>query len=974
MIDLSQAAIVLISLVLGAGGALVFSVMGTRIGFADVPNQRSSHSIPVPKGGGIGILLAFVYVSVVCRIPSLFWTPVAVMSLVGLAADRFDLSPILRLIVQFSLALILFVAVDGVGYDLPGYMVVAFFWSFFILATANFFNFMDGINGIAGITGAVAFGFAGWMAFGAGDMGMAMVAMGTCAACLGFLPLNIPLARVFMGDVGSLLLGFLFGGFACYYSRSLADFGVFLAFLFPFYADAITTLYIRFREGENILTPHRRHLYQLLANEVTVKHWKIALIYGLVQTVTGMAVLMARNSGAGPVFVLLGMFSAVFVVVTLNLRRRIDSRETVVQNLKRQIFSKHIPLVLMTDLVLVMVSLWVACMFRFDDGVPAFISENLKSIFPMIVIIKLSVFSYFDLYRGMWRYTSISDLFSIIKASVGSTVLIVSAVLFVHGFEGFPRSVFVVDCIVTIILVGFFRLCVRFYYERMTDSFSLDDFSMSTVKAMLFPRKTGTRKRLLIIGAGNCGEKILREILNNPSVKYEVVGFMDDNPDKIGKKIHGVQVLNSIDFLESAVKRVQADELLIAIPSATAPRMKQIVDQCEESGLAFKTIPTMGELINGTVTVGAIRDVSFRDLLGRKPIELDQEKVGTCLSKRRILVTGAGGSIGSELCRQICRFMPELLIVVDWAETPLFEIDYELKRHFPKIQTKAVLADIQDAKQVDRLFKVYTPEVVFHAAAYKHVAMLEAQPWKAVLNNIFGTVTVVEAAKKFHVDRFVFVSTDKAVTPASVMGASKRIAEMYIQNQNCDKHTQGTTFMTVRFGNVAGSAGSVVPLFKKQIREGGPVTVTHPDVTRFFMTIPEACQLILQAGTMGNGREIFILEMGRPIKILDMARDIIRLYGYQPDVDIKIEFIGLRKGEKLFEELVSEGENVMPTDHKSILVLQSRKCSLDFINGGFARLYECSVNHDDQGIIREFQKILPDYTPSSVTDSFYPPN
>ncbi|MCP4115644.1 MAG: polysaccharide biosynthesis protein [Desulfobacteraceae bacterium] len=944
------------------------------MGFADEPNQRSSHSVTVPKGGGIGILAAFVLASIIYGVNAFVWIPVALVGVLGLVNDRMELSPLLRLGVELCLGLILFAVLEDFGASLLHYLVAAFFWSLFISGTANFFNFMDGINGIAGISAVIALGFSCWFISRGQPMPpIGMVAGCVAMACLGFLPFNLPVARVFMGDTASLFLGFLFGSLVCTASGSLTDFGVMVSFLFPFYADALSTLVVRIKDGENILVPHRRHLYQLLANELSMAHWKVALFYGAVQTAAGISAIQASRAGAWAVFLLLGLLFALFFIVSWHLRKRIESQKFASRNVKRRIFSRNIPLVLMVDLVLLMFSLWVSCIIRFDSAIPLFIADNLKNSLPLIVIIKLSVFSYCDLYRGMWRYTSVSDLLNIFKASFLSTLLIISAVLFLHGFEGFPRSVFMVDCVMTVCLVSIFRLCVRFYYERLNNESGFEEFSLSNLWAGLVSRNNACKK-MLIIGAGDCGEKILREIQNNPAVKFQVVGFLDDNPLKVGKKIHGVLVLNSVEHLESVARRVDADELLIAAPSSTAEEMKRIVGLCEKSGLKFKTIPTMGELINGTVTVGAIREVSFRDLLGRKPVELDQQRVAGCLDHKRILVTGAGGSIGSELCRQICRFNPESVIVVDWAETPLFEIDYELKRHFPDIHTIPVLADIQDEKQLERIFRDHTPHVVFHAAAYKHVAMLERQPWKAVVNNIFGTVNVSEVAKKFGVGRFVLVSTDKAVTPSSVMGASKRIAEIYVQNQNRRDSDGGTKFMTVRFGNVAGSAGSVVPLFKKQIQEGGPVTVTHPEVSRFFMTIPEASQLILQAGAMGKGNEIFILEMGRPVKILNMAKELIRLYGYQPDVDIKIEYIGLRKGEKLFEELVSDGEAVVSTSHKSIMVLKGRERSLDGINGSFLALNGHALNQDASKIMEEFRKIVPGYTPSNMVDSGYPPN
>jgi FlaA1/EpsC-like NDP-sugar epimerase len=481
----------------------------------------------------------------------------------------------------------------------------------------------------------------------------------------------------------------------------------------------------------------------------------------------------------------------------------------------------------------------------------------------------------------------------------------------------------------------------------------------------LLTKKHAQSRNLLIIGAGDAGEKILREIRDNASLQYNAVGFLDDNPVKVGMKIHGVSVLSGIDDLKEVAGEVNADEALIAIPSAGSKQMRRIVDICKRSGLKFKTIPGMGELIDGKVTVNAIRAVGYRDLLGRELIELEEERIGTSLSlnNKCVLVTGAGGSIGSELCRQICRFKPEKILLFERAESPLYEIELELKKEFKDISVLPILADIQDKNQLDRAFENHRPHIVFHAAAYKHVPMLELQPWKAIDNNVIGTKNLTEVAVRFNVQRFVFVSTDKAVRPANVMGTSKRVAEMLVQGQYCCGLSE-TKFMIVRFGNVVGSVGSVVPLFKKQIQKGGPVTVTHPEVTRFFMTIPEACQLILQASAMGNGGEIYILDMGTPIKIDDMARDLIRLSGFEPDVDITIEYIGLRPGEKLYEELITEGENIVPTRHEKIMVLKGIDCDLHLLNGKIDELMQLSVQQAGVGIKAKLQEIVLDYNPT----------
>ncbi|OQY09815.1 MAG: capsule biosynthesis protein CapD [Desulfobacteraceae bacterium 4572_187] len=598
--------------------------------------------------------------------------------------------------------------------------------------------------------------------------------------------------------------------------------------------------------------------------------------------------------------------------------------------MKRILLYRNFFVILGMDLFLLSSSLYFAYLIRFDFTISQQYSILLYRILPFVLIIKVVSFYFFDLYSGMWRYTSIADLFNIIKASSLSTLLIVSFILFRTKFQGFSRSVFIIDWCFTILFISGYRLFIRLYFEYSSgDKINI----MSMWKALgLFNRKRADGKRLLIIGAGNCGEKIYREIHDNDRLQYRVVGFLDDNSAKFGKKIHGVPVLGCIRDIKKIISKTMADEALIAIPSTNSQKMRDIVAKCKESGIRFKIIPSMGELINGKATVNDIREVDYSDLLGREVIKLDEEKIGAYLRGQCVLVSGAGGSIGSELCRQICRFRPKSLILYERAESPLYEIELELKQNFRDIKIVTLLADVQDTKQLEKTFEFYKPQTVFHAAAYKHVPLLELQPWKAIDNNIKGTANIVEVANKYNVERFVFVSTDKAVRPANIMGASKRVAEMLIQNQNgCGlSHTR---FMIVRFGNVVGSIGSVVPLFKKQIVKGGPVTVTHPEMTRYFMTIPEAGQLILQAGSMGNGGEIFLLDMGTSIKIDDMARDLIRLYGFEPDVDIKIEYVGLRPGEKLYEELIIEGEGIVPTTHDKIMALKGTECDVYLLNG-----------------------------------------
>ena len=626
--------------------------------------------------------------------------------------------------------------------------------------------------------------------------------------------------------------------------------------------------------------------------------------------------------------------------------------------MKIRILYRNFFIVVGIDILLLVLSLYTAHLVRFDFNVPEQQLVMLKKILPFILAIKIICFYYFDLYSGMWRYTSISDLLNVLKAVSISTLLIILFILLKYRFLGFSRSVFLIDMCFTFLFILGIRLCIRLYYEHLSEG--LDWSTILLVTKGFFKRKKHDTNNLLIIGAGNCGEKILREIRDNARLQYNVVGFLDDNPAKIGMKIHGVAVLSDISDVKAVAQKVNADEVLIAIPSANSKDIRRIVEICKESGLKFKTIPGMGELINGKVSVNAIREVAYRDLLGREIINLEEEKIGALLKDQNILVTGAGGSIGSELCRQISRFKPEKIILFERAESPLYAIELELKQSFENVEVVPILADIQDVNQLEKAFEAHRPHIVFHAAAYKHVPMLELQPWKAVDNNVLGTKNLIDVSTKNNVARFVFVSTDKAVRPANIMGASKRLSEMLVQGQNACGLSQ-TRFVIVRFGNVVGSVGSVVPLFKKQILKGGPVTVTHPDVTRFFMTIPEACQLILQAGAMGNGGEIFILDMGTSIKIDDMARDLIRLSGFEPDVDIKIEYVGLRPGEKLYEELITEGENIVPTRHEKIMVLKGIECDLQLLNGKIDDLVHLAEEQDGEKVILKLKEIVPEY-------------
>jgi FlaA1/EpsC-like NDP-sugar epimerase len=447
--------------------------------------------------------------------------------------------------------------------------------------------------------------------------------------------------------------------------------------------------------------------------------------------------------------------------------------------------------------------------------------------------------------------------------------------------------------------------------------------------------------------------------------RYEVVGFIDDEPKKNGVRIHGVPVLGACEKIKEIAQKRNVDEIVIAMPSASHKELRRVIELCQGTNLRFSTVPDLVAIASGKVKVSQIRDVDINDLLGREPVTLDLELISRFIKDKVILITGAGGSIGSEMCRQVSQFKPKILLLLEQAENGLFHVDRELRRSFPDIEFRAIICDIVDQKRVDSLFDLYHPEVVFHAAAHKHVPLMELNPGEAIKNNVIGTRNVAEAADKCGSSHFVMISTDKAVNPTSIMGSSKRIAEMTIQ---CLNKRSNTDFVTVRFGNVLGSNGSVIPIFKDQIAAGGPVTVTHPEMQRYFMTIPEASQLVLQSATMGKGGEVFVLNMGEPVKIVDLARDLITLSGFRPGEDIEIEFTGMRPGEKLFEELAMMGEDMQPTRHRKIGIWKNVPPDEQVLRDAIDELVAAAVRGDGRDVI---VSIIKDIVPEYVGDVDY---
>jgi FlaA1/EpsC-like NDP-sugar epimerase len=567
--------------------------------------------------------------------------------------------------------------------------------------------------------------------------------------------------------------------------------------------------------------------------------------------------------------------------------------------------------VLLFDIFLIIVSVVGAFALRLD----LYFYLYLPAVYWMIaisLIVKLSIYYLFGLYRRLWAYASINELLLIIMA-VAVASIAVSAImmtLFIPRLLNFPRMVLPIDLLLSLIGVGGFRFSLRLISETRTAN-----AKPHAVKA----------KKVLVIGAGDAGALVVREMQKNPQLGLHPIGYLDDDPGKQKHQIHGVPVVGKLNDLRRALNYRPVDEVIIAIPSTGGRIIRLVTDTCRLKGVPFRTMPGLYELIGGKVSVNRLREVDITDLLRREPAQIQNELVGEALTGKRVLVTGAGGSIGRETCRQIARWGPQMLILLGHGENSIFETMLELEENFPTMPLQPVIADIRDLPRLTSVFKSFSPQVVFHTAAHKHVPLMESNVEEAISNNVIGTRNVCRAASDANTERMVLISTDKAVRPANVMGATKRIAEMIVLDT---AHRTGRAFSVVRFGNVLGSRGSVVPLFKRQIAHGGPITITHPDMQRYFMTIPEAVHLVLQASAMGQGGEVFLLNMGQQIRILDLAEDLIRLSGLEPGKDIDIIFTGIRPGEKLSEDLWEEGTEYQKTSHPEIFRVEAEESNI----------------------------------------------
>ena len=598
---------------------------------------------------------------------------------------------------------------------------------------------------------------------------------------------------------------------------------------------------------------------------------------------------------------------------------------------------------LAVNLAIATVAYLLAFGLRFDLAIPFPLAVLALFTLPLLLACKLAGFWASGIFSGSWRHVSIGDLQDIARGNLLAAALFLAAMVFSHGLDGFPRSLFLLDPLLCAVLMGGIRVGIRLVAEHRTR-----------------PAVRRIETLVLIAGAGPAGIRLLQEIESRQRLRVGVVGFVDDDRAKLGLRVCGTPVLGEIDDLPALVAQHDIGEVLIALPSAPGAVIRRVVQHCTGTGVRHRVLPTLGELVEGRVMYTQMREVKVDDLLAREPVRLDLPRVRSLIAAKTVLVTGAAGSIGSELCRQLAAYEPERLVLYDRHENGMFVLEMELRARFPTLALTPVLGDVLLEDQLRHVFAVHRPALVFHAAAYKHVPLAEQNLIEAARNNVLGTRNVAQAAIAHGVQHFILVSTDKAVRPTSVMGVTKRVAELVVRGLQHD----GCRFAAVRFGNVLGSNGSVVPLFREQIARGGPVTVTHPEVTRYFMTIPEAVQLILQAATFGQGGEIYILEMGEPVRIVDLARHMIRLSGFEPDEDIAIVFTDLRPGEKLHEELIADEEEIATTHHDRIKVLRAGAMpSAPAI--WLPRLQRSVEAGDAQAIVALLQELVPAYRPSA---------
>jgi FlaA1/EpsC-like NDP-sugar epimerase/UDP-N-acetylmuramyl pentapeptide phosphotransferase/UDP-N-acetylglucosamine-1-phosphate transferase len=955
-----------------------------RRGFLDVPNSRSLHSTPVPRGGGLAII-AGLAVGLAVASANGASVPPAVLLLATLAvavsavADDFrgGVPAFIRLCVHCSAAAAVVWWLSPLGrlpfpapldIELGGAAVpLSLLW---IVGVTNLYNFLDGIDGYAALQGMIA-------AVVIAAVGSATPAAGLAlaGACAGFLYWNWHPARIFMGDVGSSTIGFLLATLpftVAVESRGAVLFAVAMALWF-FLADGSYTVLRRLTRGERIWTPHRSHLYQRLV-QTGLTHRTVALaVLAPAAAIAATAAVAVRLASPRLQWLALAAGIGGFVAYV----RWTRTREAAVRQAGRQAADlahaepvarrrdAHMPLtpgtalqvllavtaqrllaqrhiflasVATIHLVLITAANYAAFWLRFDGEIPDSKLQLWAEMLPWLLLARAATFFPLRLHNRRWRYTGLSDLRDITVGVAASTLMFCGIVYGVFDLAGYPRSVFLIDSVLLVFAIGGVRLLPRYWRERS--------------------RSAGA-KRVLIYGAGDAGEMILRDMKKYPA--YHPIGFVDDDRSRRGLRIHGLPVLGTRADLPRIIGQWQPHELLVALDKPDAALVREVVGALGPYKLPITTVPSVRDFLNGKVAVGQIRSLSIEDLLPRSPVGLDTARVRHLITGRRVLVTGAGGSIGSELCRQIAALEPAVLVMFERYENSLYSVANDLadKHLVTSATTVAVsVGDVTDRRRFEGVVAEHRPDVIFHAAAHKHVPLMELNPCEAVKNNVTGTRIVAETAAAAGVERLILISSDKAVNPSSVMGATKRVAELLLQAMAPASRTR---FITVRFGNVLASNGSVVPRFLDQIKAGGPVTVTHPEMRRYFMLISEAVQLVLQATALGDGAGAYVLQMGDQIKVVDMARNLIRLSGFVPDEDIPITFVGLRPGEKLSEELATSEEVLQPSEVEKVLRVTAPKPPAPGVLARVLELGELAALGQGDAVLDTLCTIVPSF-------------
>ncbi len=620
------------------------------------------------------------------------------------------------------------------------------------------------------------------------------------------------------------------------------------------------------------------------------------------------------------------------------LTETLEGAEPLDERLRRY----RVPISVAFHLLTVMVAYIGSFVIRLDFSLPQEYWRVILTTLPLILLFRGGVFLYYRFYTASWSFAYLRDVFDVIKAVVIGSAIFIAFMVFADKIEGFPRSVFLLEPMLTVLILSGTKLFYRYYRE----------FSRQSTHKIT--------KNLLIVGAGKAGVMVLNELRSNKALGIRPVGFADDGKYKRGTTIQGVPVLGRTDDIPKIIRNNDIDEVIIALPSSGHKEVMRVSDIVRSCGIAANVMPSLGKIIQDGRARSPIKNVSVDDLLGRRTVKFRRESDLSIMREeiegKAVLVTGAGGSIGSELCRHVASYRPGIIILFERHETSLYDMELEMGKNFPDVKVLPVVGDITDRNKLEDIIKGHGISLIYHAAAYKHVPMMEREPLEAVKNNVFGTLNLAGLAVENGVEKFVLISTDKAVNPANIMGASKRITELIGQVMN----GQGTRFIAVRFGNVVGSNGSVIPIFRKQIAEGGPVTVTHPEMTRFFMSIPEAVQLVMTAGAMGRGGEIFLLDMGKPIKIVDVAKALIELSGLEVGKDVEIKICGVRPGEKLHEELYWHGEGIVPTKNRKITMLRPQSPDRDLVLGCIERMRERVEKKDLKGVVECILKIVPE--------------